>query len=348
VSLFPQTAFIRRRKELLMSIWPRLAVLALCCFVAPAFVAFDLTSNGYPESWFAGFSDPVYAAGFSSGNLTSTETMIGPVDDGDLRPARSAPNSMVLYDDFNSRRLDPAKWFGGGGSDPTLDVVRRTNEGRLRLLNRAYAGTDSDSASRFGIVFVGFTQPSAITSVQTTVRISGSAVEGCSTNPTSGVTAAQIFGTFFNAGTPAPNSHLNDVAVAIDIARQSDSTDPKDVFQINAAVLLCQTTADCSEVTVLNAHNLGSVARKAPVTIRVQWQPDSDRFVFQRDSEPEVFSPYLVSDTFPPGFANKLLGAYNVVPNCTTERRPTGSMDVTFDNVYVNQSAAPGMPDEDG
>lgn len=247
------------------------------------------------------------------------------------------PEPLVLYDDFSGERIAPEKWFGGGGGQP-LDVRRGLHGSRLRLSSRSYARTDSDEGSVFAQVFLGFANPLPITAIAVTARVRDFEVPQCATNHDPGFVAAQLFGTFFNAEGATPNSHVNDVAVAIDIVRSAEVLDTERLFQINAAVLHCRN-ANCSDVTVLNAQTLGSVRRGDDVRLQVRWEPANDRFAFQRDDEAEAFATYIVPDAAPPGLSNKLLGVNTGVPNCSTEPRPSGLITVLVDEVFVNQSA---------
>jgi hypothetical protein len=65
------------------------------------------------------------------------------------------------------------------------------------------------------------------------------------------------------------------------------------------------------------------------------------RFIFQRDDAPEVLAPYAVSDTNPPSSPVKLLDAMLFVPYCSAMSRPMAFIDASFDDVMVNESAAP-------
>lgn len=247
------------------------------------------------------------------------------------------PEPLVLYDDFSGERISPERWFGGGGGQP-LDVQRVLHGNRLRLSSRSYARTDSDEGSEFGQMFLGFANPLSVTAIAVTTRIKDFEVPQCSTNSDVGFVATQVFGTFFNTGTATPNSHVNDVAVAIDVVRSAAVLDNERQFRINAAILLCRN-ANCFDVTVLNAQSLGSVRQGDDVRLQVRWEPANDRFAFQRDDETETFAMYTVPDTAPPGLSNKLVGVNIGVPNCQTEPRPSGLITVLVDDVFVNQSA---------
>jgi hypothetical protein len=247
---------------------------------------------------------------------------------------------LVLYDDFESgARINPEKWFGGGGARPVLDVRRAQAGGRLRLQNRSYAATDTNVGSQTGQVFVGFTNPSAVRAIQATLEVETFEVHACAGNSVPGRASAQIFGSFFNSAIRTPNSHVNDVAVALDVVRGTDSPDPKSTLQINAGVLVC-ATPDCSQADVIGAANLGPVLRGESVTLKVEWDPQNDRFIVQRGQRPEVSLFYTVPDSSPAGLANKILALNTTVPNCTAAPRPTGLVRISVEQVLVNQSAA--------
>jgi hypothetical protein len=48
-----------------------------------------------------------------------------------------------------------------------------------------------------------------------------------------------------------------------------------------------------------------------------------------------------VADTAPPGIAAKVLNAMHFVPNCPATPRPMAFIEAWFDDVMVNESAAP-------
>ena len=74
--------------------------------------------------------------------------------------------------------------------------------------------------------------------------------------------------------------------------------------------------------------------------LRVQWDRENHRFIFQRDDDPEVVAPYTVSDTAPAGARVKRWTSISVA-NCTATPRPVAFIEALFDDVMVNESAAP-------
>ena len=207
------------------------------------------------------------------------------------------------------------------------------------MLNQSYAGTGGNAGAQTGQVFLAFTDPGAVTAIRATLTVEEIELRGCADNPEPAAVASQIFGSFFNHGIPVPNSHVGDIAVSVDISRTSNSTDPRRVLRINAAILAC-VTANCAQATLLAGIPLGTVLRGEAVTLKVEWDPGNDRFIFQRDDGPEVPLPYTVSDASAPGLANKIFAVNSTVPNCTAASRPASRGRIAWEEVRVNESAA--------
>src|SRR5262249_1622653 len=97
---------------------------------------------------------------------------------------------------------------------------------------------------------------------------------------------------------------------------------------------------NCKASTWLHSRMLGPVRRREMATLRVQWDGDNHRFIFQRDDDLEVFAPYTLSDTAPPGRQRKGLRIVYEVANCTPPSHPVAFIEALFNNVLVNASAA--------
>jgi hypothetical protein len=258
---------------------------------------------------------------------------------------------MVLYEDFNAVHIAPDKWFGVEHSLPGgtgTEALRQIQDNRLRLVYRGYGRTDSDSGGVFNGLGLTFRNSAAVTAIQATVQVNDVVAMACASNPKvtfpGGIYPwigawAGPHGHFFNTVTPPPGSAENDVAAFIGILRASDATDPPDVLRAVSLVFHC-TSADCTAGSELDFKDLGPVKRGEIARLRVQWDRDNHRFIFQRDDNPEVVTPYTVSDTAPPGFQAKVLEALHLVPNCTASPRPAAFIDVLFDDLMVNESAA--------
>jgi hypothetical protein len=49
--------------------------------------------------------------------------------------------------------------------------------------------------------------------------------------------------------------------------------------------------------TELHRQELGLVTHRETARLRIQWDRDTHRFIFQRDDAPEVVAPYTVPDS---------------------------------------------------
>jgi hypothetical protein len=256
----------------------------------------------------------------------------------------NAVEPLVLYDDFNATHIDPDKWFGGEFSVPfpgaSTEAIRQIQDHRLRLAYRSFGQTDSDSGRPRHEFMLRFRDPAAVTAIQATVQVTDAATTGCPGNPEPTLAWAMLGGRFFGTAATIPESAVNDVVASIRLVRRSDATDPPDVLRVRSSIFHCANTP-CTTGSGLHFQDLGPVKRGEMVKLRVQWDRDNHRFIFQRDDGPEVVAPYTVPDTTPPGIQVKLLDAIHFVPNCTTTPRPMAFIDALFDDVMVNKSAAP-------
>jgi hypothetical protein len=248
--------------------------------------------------------------------------------------------SLVLYDDFNAAHIDPNRWFlEGVGGDASTEAIRKIQDHRLRLVYRSYGKTDSDRETLWHAHALQFSNSAAVTALQATVQVTDAMATGCRGNPNTTYSWAILGGFFFNTATPTPGSWVNDVVAHIRLVRTSDSTDPPDVLRVQSRVLHCKEKRSCD--TLLYSQDLGLVKLGEMTRLRVQWNRENHRFIFQRDGDPEVVAPYTVSDTAPASDSRKELVINNRVANCTATPRPVAFIDVLFDDVMVNASAAP-------
>jgi len=253
---------------------------------------------------------------------------------------------LKLYDNFEQAQINPDKWAGSQFEAPFrfnssfLEVVRKTTpeEHHLRILNRSFGLNFFNGGNTINVFRLAFTRPDTITAIRSRVQIRNIESTGCPTDLNSIPTraTAQIFGFFFNTGTP----EYHDVIAGLAPRRRSDSTDPPDVLEIFYFIALCQDP-DCVESPFLSSGILGTMKLGEWATLLVQWDKTLHRFIFQRDSKPPLSVPYSVSDAAPPAVQVKTLGADHFIANCTVFPRPVAMIDALFDNVFVNQNALP-------
>jgi hypothetical protein len=269
---------------------------------------------------------------------------------GSLAGARE---TLVLYDNFEGKTLDPEKWFGGQGTDSgmvTLETSRLIKNETLlgskalSLFNRSYANTDSDSEHSTASTRIFFSDGSNIKAIEATVLVKKVQVPECSTNDFVTDIRARIGGAFFNAGEPTPGSSTNDVWAQVTVGRTLDSEDPVDTLHVYARVYRCDDS-NCNDVTNIGTkQDLGTAKLNKKVKLRVTWDPDTNRFIFQKGKDEESVVTYGVNDDNEPGGSNggmKRLEIQNFLPNCTSDPRPAGYIEVSFDNVKVNAPPAP-------
>jgi len=255
----------------------------------------------------------------------------------------NAKERLVPYDDFNATLIDPDKWFGveygPEPKGPSTEAIRQIQDSRLRLVYRAHGGTVSDSGMSRNELGLAFHNSAAVTAIKATVQVTDVAATSCPGNREATSAWAILGGLFFGTAPSPPGSAATDVGALIGLVRGSDSTDPPDVLRVRCAVLHC--TSDGTGISELHRQDLGPVKLEEMARLRMQWDRDNHRFIFQRDDDPEVLAPYTVSDSGPPGDQVKLLVAENLVPNCTATPRPVAFIEALFDEVMVNESAAP-------
>ena len=255
-----------------------------------------------------------------------------------------ALESLALYDDFNNAHIDPNRWPVAAWGDARTEAIRKIQDQRLRLVYRSYGKTDSDSERLGHGQALFFPNPASITAIQATVQVTDAMATGCRGNPKITQSGAWLSGFFFNTATPTPGSWVNDVQAGIRLVRNSDSTDPPDVLRAQSFVWHCMLKRGCDPLdprTPLHWQDLGLVKLGEMSRLRVQWDRENHRFIFQRGGDPEVVAPYTVSDTAPASNSRKMVSISQVVANCTATPRPVAFIDALFDDVMVNASAAP-------
>jgi hypothetical protein len=130
------------------------------------------------------------------------------------------------------------------------------------------------------------------------------------------------------------------VIAAIRLGRSSEGADLK----VTARVAECLDPGCNTDSTIGSTHHLGIVSLGTPVRLLLQWDPDGNQFIVRRGNQPQQFISYAVPDSLAPGVNSKNLQIAPNIANCVLgvgEKQPAGGMDVSIDNVKVNQSAAP-------
>jgi hypothetical protein len=241
------------------------------------------------------------------------------------------PGGGTLYDDFNGKWLDPAKWLPATPQcwGNVLECVREIRNNKLRLEARNFGARDSDSGIQWNESEVYFTTPTLVRSITADVTASFSGT-GCSTNSTDYTHAqVQIYGTFFNTGSGNPS---DDISASLII--WIDSTNPTTQ---QLSVYWGYVWPGAATDTPLTTYPVGK-----ELTAILNWDKDNHQFIAttQVKGEPEtaerVVIPYPFPDTTPPANPVKSLQAAQHTLNCTNA--PTyGQVEATFDNVIINR-----------
>lgn len=250
-------------------------------------------------------------------------------------PAAHAAEAYTLWDNFNNQtQFNAALW-------QSLERTRLVKDGALRIIQRD-VGTQADNT---GFTFSNWNtrgkDASGVRQIRAIVTVSDIAVTGCAFNTTySSFASARILGEFFNTDAVAPTSRINDVGAFIQLQRTSPSSLPAGTLEVLGGVYKC-TTADCSSVTGLGGVNLGTTTLNTAETLRVEWEPEFNRFNFQRNTDTKQSLTYTESDAQPAFEPFRLLGTRTSMANCLSGPRTEAYVSAKFDNLAVNTSSAP-------
>ena len=242
-----------------------------------------------------------------------------------------AAQTLKLYDDFDSRFINPSKWpyaFCFSGSGVELECVREIRDEHLHLAHRGFGLTNTNSGVQNGGAVVGFANSETIKTIRTDLVVRSVVEVACAANPGYGG-GAGIWGTFFNTGTGNPN---DDAGASLGLTRFA--SDPPGQLNVHGQTF---TSAGYSPY-----FSLGTVTIGTPVTITLSWdQPNHQFLISYTNNLTHVTTkgtmPYAVPDTTPgSGGAAKILGVSGVPSNCTANSTSVYS-DALFGNVYIGQ-----------
>jgi 5'-nucleotidase, C-terminal domain len=269
----------------------------------------------------------------------------------------SALEPLVLYDNFNAKVLTPDKWFGKESLDQGVVILESGRRQKteplfkfrgLNIINRSFASTGSDAGYSQSSNSLVFADGSGITTIQAIVLAKKIQATGCSAENEFATTArVRIGGAFFNTAGAEEGNQTNDVFAFLDIERAIESDSPANVLNIRGRVAIC-TNAACSSSTEIGSQDMGKVKVNQKIRIRMTWDPDNNRFIFQKGKAPEVYVAYNALTYTPgtPNGGNKRLEVQHDLPNCTSAPRPMAHMEAFFDNVVINAPSAPPDPEQ--
>jgi hypothetical protein len=246
--------------------------------------------------------------------------------------AARALEPLKIYDRFATAPINGNLWTNAERSS-------QVKGGQLLMSERLYSRKTDDTGEYFEVFRTTVSNPTAVTEMKATVTVDALEVNACAANATTGSSRARVSGSYFNAGTPVAGSGVDDILGVARVIRFSNSTDPAGTYQVQGQIIHC-LDEECNASTVVQTVSLGTVTTGTPVTLEVQWDHANHQFIFTRDSNAPVDAPYTLADTQPPGEPYKDLDLRVDVANCTAAP-VTGYVNASFDNVFVNRSAAP-------
>lgn len=241
----------------------------------------------------------------------------------------AASTSLVLYDNFNGPKIDPAKWDSTAEVGRMLELLRdlspsyqgEGNNRRLHIFSRSYSWNGSDQDVTWGRLGFTFHNPAPIKEVAFNVVANSAAVTSCSSNPSVASIGAQFRGLFFNTGSA-------DVETVITLDRYA-TDDPKAPLTV-AAYYYSQDGA-ASDGQILGYVPLGQTAK-----LHLTWSQPTQEFIFQLNSDAAVHMRYYIPDSLPPVTPYKGIQLTPGTANCATAPAASAVMDAYFDDVYVN------------
>lgn len=260
---------------------------------------------------------------------------------GALLLALAAPQAQALesytnFDNFDgSTAIGETRWLG-------MERHRMIEGGALRMIQRDLGSQTANSGVFSSSWNTNLTNPSIVTQMKGVITVNAFDITSCAASAEVGQLQARMIGEFFNAGpgVPAEGNRINDVGAVVRLVRSSNSADAANVLRVQGTVYQC-TTSDCNYGSVsLGDVDLGTALIGEAVTLRMEWDKPNKRFNFYRGTDPVKRMPYGVSDALAPGSTYRIVGTRTTLANCMAGRT-SGFMDATFDNIYVNTSAAP-------
>ena len=237
---------------------------------------------------------------------------------------------VVIYDDFNSPRIDENKWVGrqliarAGGTGDLLEIQREiTNAQALVLQARVVGGSISDNGAVSVENALAFRHARGLSEIVFDVAVRKLDVASCQGGSAASGGARGVFGLF--------DDGLGDVVADIGLSRSSPSGAPTNELEVTAS--LVHQTAEGE--TVLGFVSLGTAYLGQQIRLRMRWEPGRNRVRFQRDAEPLVTIDYANPVLGEPGRPKKYLAVGSVVPECAAAPA-RAAVVAAFDNVRVN------------
>lgn len=250
-------------------------------------------------------------------------------------PAAQAAESYSLWDNFNNQtEIDPIRW-------QNLERTRILKDGVARFVQRDIGTQSENVGASYFSWGMNLRNPSVVRQMRAIVTMTDYETVGCASNTDrSTFVQARILGEFFSSEINPPSSRINDVGATVRLYRSSTSTDGAGVIKVEGVVYKC-TSSDCNSTVSLGSVDLGSSTLNTAETLRVEWEPEFNRFNFQRNTNTKQSVTYTESDDLPPYTEFRQIGTRTQVANCFSGARGEAMVGAKFENFAVNASAIP-------
>jgi hypothetical protein len=249
--------------------------------------------------------------------------------------------ALMLYDDFNVKPINPAKWTGSEGNAgpaaPNTETARKLAGKKLYISLTTWGRTDSNTgtagnqSNRLSV-----TNPVPVTTIQADVTVKSVKVVGCTANTTPTRSRAQVLGGFFNDGTsPGAGDRTGDILAGIQSTRDTLVGNP-----IEAFITRCTNAGCTTSTTVFFVTFTASWVQGVSNTMSVQWDKPNKQFIYTLNpggSQEQHILAYTFSDANPPVVDFKQVAAGNSAASCLGPApRAYATMKALFDNVMLN------------
>lgn len=240
----------------------------------------------------------------------------------------SAP--LVLYDNFDERFLNPAKWsLGGACSFSVLECVREIQDERLQLAARNYGATSSNDGVQYAPSELHFRNPAPVRTIATQFTVQHTSAMPCPANTALFNSHAHTIlqGTFFNSGS---GNSADDVQGLL-LIDHADS-DPQGVLTVLGLMYW--------QGQFFGGVGLGTINVGQKVIAELSWDQPNRQFVVSwtdvlTSTRTEAFMPYTMADSTPPAAPDKLIAIRTWVPNCVGSQMLVTDMATAFDKVWI-------------
>lgn len=237
---------------------------------------------------------------------------------------------LVAYDLFTPSSLRPELWTvsRNGGAATNLDERREIILGRLHLDTRSWSPAS---------LSLNVANPAPIHAIRARVGVTHVVTRRCdSTAPGETVVRASVGGRFFHDAAAS-----KDVGAFADVEYSSAALGERSV---RYRVQHCDDD-ECTAGDTLSSGVMGTIDGVKTMLLSVDWDSAGHRFLFQLETLPLVTAAYERADGTAPSLDRKGLQVSEQVPACPSGEIAVGRVAALFDDVFVNPSGAPLVPE---